>query len=260
MVDCMRIAALLLIASVAAAHAAPADDIPLLAEVKGARAHVVVRGELGKAKQREVVALVSQVVADVERRFTGKRATDPQVTLLLFTDRARYREVATTLSEPLISELGFYLPGQRVAIANVGNSVGNVRHELVHPLLGDDFTAIPAWLNEGIAALYGSAKHTKRGFSFLVNYRLRDLQRALKAGTLPTLHQLATSTSNDVRGDQAMVYYALARYVLLYVDRIGKLSQLYAELRAATADHHSKILASYVDETAFRAWARKLHL
>ena len=84
----------------------------------------------------------------------------------------------------------------------------------VHPLLGDDFPQIPAWLNEGIAALYGSARAGKRGFEFLVNYRLRDLQKALKAGDLPTVDQLAASTADDVRGPRAMTWYAMARYVL----------------------------------------------
>ena len=98
----------------------------------------------------------------------------------------------------------------------------------------------------------------KRGFTFLVNYRLRDLQRALKAGTLPSLKQLATSTADDVHGDDAMVYYAYGRYVLLYLDRQGKLDKFYADMRATDADKQAKLLASYVDETAFRAWARKL--
>lgn len=259
MLDVMRLAALVLLALVATSHAAPHDDVPLLGEVKGSRARIVVRGALSKAKQRELVTLVEQVVADVERRFTAKAPADPPVTLLLFAEAARYREAALALRDPLISELGFYLPDRRVAIANIGNSVGNLRHELVHPLLGDDFPAIPAWLNEGIAALYGSAKPTKRGFQFLVNYRLRDLQRALKAGTLPSLADLAASTPREIHGEQAMVYYALARYVLLYVERNGQLSELYTALRATkTSAEQRAVLDTYVDEAAFRAWARKL--
>jgi hypothetical protein len=125
-------------------------------------------------------------------------------------------------------------------------------------LLGDDFPGIPSWLNEGIASLYGSSTATKRGMTFLVNYRLRDLQRALKAGTLPTIEQLATSTEAELYGRQAMVYYALSRYVLLYVERRGKLGQLYAELRAAKRSDHAAVLARYVNEDSFRAWARKL--
>lgn len=235
-----------------------AAETPHLADVKGQRARIIVRGELGKTKQREVIALVEAVVADVERRFTSTaHDPDPSVTLLLFSDENRYREVAASFG-PVISDWGFYLPGKRVAIANVGASIGNLRHELVHPLLGDDYPNIPAWLNEGTASLYGSATLRKNGFKFLVNYRLRDLKRALKAGTLPTVAELAASTDDDVHGDRAMVFYALARYVLLYVDRQGKLPELYAELRSAPVAKHPEILARYVDEPAFHMWAKKL--
>ena len=59
---------------------------------------------------------------------------------------------------------GVYLEFTHHATVRDNASVGNLRHELVHPLLGDDYPAIPAWLNEGIASLYGSAKRGKRGF------------------------------------------------------------------------------------------------
>jgi hypothetical protein len=93
-----------------------------------------------------------------------------------------------------------------------------------------------------------------------VNYRLRDLQSALAAGELPTLDELAASTPSDVRGPRAMVWYALARYLLLYVDRAGKLGEMYGKLRAAARDTRAQraILAAYVDDDAFRIWARKL--
>jgi hypothetical protein len=240
------------------AHAAPRADFPLLGEVKGGRARIVVRGEVTKARQKEMVKLVGDVVADVERRFTQRtRDPDPSVTLLLFSDADRYRAVAETFG-PSISDWGFYLPDRRVAIANLDASVGNLRHELVHPLIGDDYPAIPAWLNEGVAALYGSAKMGKRGFTFLVNYRLRDLHHALKDGTCPSLAELAASTDADVRGARAMVFYALSRYVLLYADRKGTLGTLYVELRGAARDKHAAILARHVDEKAFRAWAKQL--
>lgn len=233
-------------------------EFPQLGEVNGGRAHIVVRGEVGKAKQQQMVKLVGAIVADVERRFTqGAKQRDPAVTLLLFANADRYREVAGTYG-PLISDWGFYLPDKRVAIANVDASIGNLRHELVHPLIGDDYAAIPAWLNEGVASLYGSATLGKHGFTFLVNYRLRDLQRALADGSCPTLAELAASTEADIHSNRAMVYYALSRYVLLYADRKGTLGTLYAELRAADRDKHAGILAHHIDERDFRRWAAHL--
>ena len=254
---------IVLVARVAAADDGVAD-LPQLARIEHGRSVVIVRGEVAKAKRKEAVALVDHVVADVQHRFTdaagdARDTPDDPVTLALLGDEKRYVEVATALDKDLPSMWGFYLPSRRVSIANLGASIGNLRHELVHPLLGDDFPGIPAWLNEGIASLYGTARWDRDHFTFLVNYRLRDLQRAIRDGSLPTIDELAHSTDDDVRGDRAMVFYAMSRYVLLYVEKSGKLGELYASLRgAADTDAQAKILAHYVDDRSFVAWARKL--
>lgn len=236
------------------AHAAPCDELPVLAT----HDRIVVRGQLTRAQLKTGLALVDGVVADVHRRFGAGPAKT--VTLCLLGDPDAYMRTARDFGGDIPSEWGFYRPDLRIAIANVGQSIGNLRHELVHPLLGDDFPAIPAWLNEGIAALYGTAKPTSKGFVFLVNYRLRDLQRAMRRGELPTLAELAASTDEDVRGDRAAVFYAMSRYVLLYAERQGKLGALYAAMRDASGDVDAQraALERIVDERAFRAWAAKL--
>ena len=51
----------------------------------------------------------------------------------------------------------------------------------------------------------------------------------------------------------------MSRYVLLFVEQQGKLSQLYADLRGAKdQSEHPKILAGYVDDAKFVGWAKKL--
>lgn len=261
------LAVAVLIMSTAVAWSAPdpvrttVEQLTQLGTVSRGRARVVVRGEVSRARAKEAVALVDQVIGDVQRRFTAPTKTpDRDITLCLLPNDGRFRNVSIAAFGDLPSDLGFYRGDHRVAIANLGRSIGNLRHELVHPLLADDFPQIPAWLNEGIASLYGTAKPGKHGFEFLVNYRLRDLQKAMKAGEQPTLDQLAASTDAEVRGPRAMVWYAMARYVLLYVDRAGKLGELYGKLRGATGDAKAqrKILGEYVDEQAFARWAKAL--
>lgn len=260
--------------AVIAAAAAPAradapdthavvDALPELATVVRGRTRVVVRGELSKAQAREAAAVVDQVIADVQAKFASPATTrDPDVTLVLFASDRRYREVATAAFGEVPSDWGFYRPDKRVAIANFGVSIGNLRHELVHALIGDDFPGIPSWMNEGIGALYGTASHTPAGFTFLVNYRLRDLQRALRDKTLPSFSDLATSDRSTVYGDRAMVWYAYGRYVLLYMDRRGTLTAFYRALRDGSHDAAAQraLFAKYVDEAVFRAWAAKLRL
>lgn len=257
----------LLVLAPGSVNADPIEDsieaIPKLTRLEHGRSVVIVRGTLAETKQRDAVEIVDQVVADVQRRFTRKTSDiDRPVTLVLMPDDPSYLRAARALDDDddVPSMWGFYRPDKRIAIANLGASIGNLRHELVHPLLGDDFPNIPAWLNEGIAALYGTAKWSKKkGFTFLVNYRLRDLQKAIRADTLPTIAELAMSSDADVRGEHAGTYYAMSRYVLLYVEQRGKLSQLYAELRdAPDAKTQRDVLTSYIDDDAFVTWAKKL--
>jgi hypothetical protein len=264
----MRLAVLALLLCVRTAFAdSPRDAVdalPELAKVSRGRVTVVVRGAIPKAKQREMVVLVEQVIADTTRRFgIAKGDPHPIVTLCLFPDLASYKQVAGRFG-PLPSEWGFYLPTVRIAFANIGASIGNLRHELAHPMIDDDFPTIPAWVSEGIGSLYGTSRWVgdsrpdKGRFEWLVNYRLRDLQKALAANTLPTFAELAASTSREVHGPDGMTYYAYGRYVLLYAEQRNVLGKLYNELRAAPKTDHGKILARHIDETAFRAWARKL--
>jgi hypothetical protein len=240
------------------------DALPELGTVAHGRANVIVRGELSKSAQRDALHIADDVVADVARRFTRPaKHADASITLALMPSDARFLAVArSAFGDEPPSTWGFYRPDARIAIINWGQSVGNLRHELVHPLIADDFPDIPAWLNEGVAALYGTAKPTAHGFQFLVNYRLRDLQRAIKAGTLPTVRRLALSSEADVHGATAPTYYAMARYTLLFVERQGKLGALYGELRDASGDtnRQADILASYVDDAKFVAWAKTLRL
>ncbi len=236
---------------------AKVDALADIAQVTHGSTRVVIKGD---ARARDVVPVVEHILEDVARRFTRSRKDrDPDLTLCAMTGDRGYFAVANAFGDPP-SDLGFYLPDHRVAFANLGRSIGNLRHELVHPLLGDDFPAIPAWLTEGIAALYGSSRWGKHGFEFLVNYRLRDLQRALADDTLPSLAELALTTPDDVRGQRGMMWYGYARYVLLYAERRGDLDRLYADLRDASGDAERQrdVLLAHVDERAFRAWAKRL--
>jgi hypothetical protein len=235
------------------------DAVPQLAKIERKRVRVTVRGHVVQRQRAELVKLVERVVADVERRFLQTSGSaHPEITLALFSDAKRYTKIAEEFGTPIPSDWGFYMPRNRIALANVGASVGNLRHELVHPLIDDDFPKIPAWMNEGLGALYGSARWANGRFEFLVNYRLRDLQAALKADRLPTLAQLAKTTWEEVHGAKAGMYYAYGRYVLLYLERKGTLSSFYADMRAAP-DDAAKLLAKYIiDEKAFRAWAKAL--
>jgi hypothetical protein len=237
------------------------EALPVLGEIDAGSTPIVVRGDLGPRRARAMVALVRRVKADVDRRFVAARATPaPAVTLCLFDDEAAYAAMVATFDDDDPSAWGFYRGDLRVAVANLAASTGNLRHELVHPLIGDDFPSIPAWLNEGMGALYGTAKPTRDGFEPLVNYRLRDLQRAIADGTLPSFAELVGSDRADVYSERAPTFYAMGRYILLYLHRRGRLDAVYAALRDAGADPeaHLAILRGEIDEATFVRWVTGL--
>lgn len=229
-----------------------------------AATRVTVRGNLSKARARALVALAAAVQADVTRRFLSKadHSALPPVELCLFERSADYDAFVDELlgGRPSPSPLGFFDPTLRVVVANVGLSVGNLRHELAHALLHDDYPDIPAWLTEGVGALYGTAALDKTGrFRFLPNYRLRHLRAARKAGTLPSLAQLARSSADDVYGERVVEYYALARYALLYLDAHGTLPRTFAALRGAdTPEARERVLLAALDDASFLAWTETL--
>ncbi len=257
--------ALLSPGTAAAQDRRPAEELPLLARLQDGPTQVIVRGELHGAQARSMVTLARQVYADVNRRFVAagaRRARPLPVTLCLLATERGYRDFVDRQFGPGDhSPLGFYDPSDRIAVVNLARGAGNLRHELVHPLLGDDFPGIPSWLNEGIGALYGTSVPGRGGrFRFLVNYRLRDLQSALRAGDLPDLDALAGADEQEVYGDRAMVYYALSRYLLLYLEQQGELERFYRAVRAAGGDPDAQrdLLADLVDQRQFVAWARGL--
>jgi hypothetical protein len=226
----------------------------------------ILRGKLSKKRAKQMERLARAVQRDVISRFLSDKDKSnlPAVDMCLFETSKSYEKFvrAVYADDDDHSALGFYSPPHRMVVANLGRSVGNLRHEMVHALLGDDYEQIPAWLNEGFGSLYGTAAWTKKGFRFLVNYRLRHLRAARKDGSLPKLEELAASTHKDVYGHKSMAYYGLARYLLLYLDRRGKLDEFVRKMRSkpATAEWQLQVLKEYIDYAAFLKWTTKLKI
>lgn len=252
----------LVLASVVSAS--PVEDLPIIGQlVAPGQTRLTIRGTFPKARAMQLVSLAAAVQTDMSHRFLSPadKSKLAPVEVCLFERSADYDAFVAELLEgaPSPSELGFFDPVMRVVVANVGLSKGNLRHELAHALLHDDFPDIPAWLTEGVGAAYGTAALEKSGFRFVPNYRLRHLRAARKAGTLPTIDELARSTADEVYGDRVLEHYALARYTVMYLDARGTLPATFAALRnAKTAEARSKVLTGAVDSTNFFAWTDTL--
>jgi hypothetical protein len=192
----------------------------------------------------------------VDSRFLADGKPRRPVDVCLFETVAGYRAFASRITDDVPSELGFYEPGPRVVVVNLEAGLRNMSHEIVHPLIDDDFPGIPPWLAEGTASLYGGSDPTPRGIRFFVNYRHRDVSAAMARGALPSLADLAAARAAQVYGDQAMIWYAFAREVLLLLESKGQLSGLYQALRAGA--EASIALSGRVDDAEVLRFARRV--
>jgi hypothetical protein len=256
------------LSSVALDRATPKADVsaavlqlPVIGQLDGPTP-VVLRGHVSRGHTAALLGEARGVYADVSRRFLGSsNHLSRTVHVCIFEEDPAYRAfVREVFGEGHYSSLGFYRADARVAVVNLSRGIGNLRHELVHPLLADDFPGIPAWLNEGVGALYGTAYVESDRVTFLLNYRLRDLQNAIQQGTLPDFTGMTNSTGVEVRGEHAAIYYAMARYLLLYLERRGRLDAFYRDARDGEHDSAAmlRLLREAASYNAFVAWARKL--
>jgi hypothetical protein len=237
------------------------EALPGLARIGAAKDTILIlRGHLSKNRARQIERIARRVHQDVKRRFPGKRDKTGlrPVDVCLFASTEPYRKFAKEVmsTDEYNTDRGFFVPYRRLIAVDLGRGVGGLRHELVHALLRDEFGTLPDWLDEGLAALYVTAKWTKKGYRFLVNFRLRQLRAARAAGRLPDLAKLAASDDRDVYGANYEAYYALSRYLLLYLERRGRLEKFFTKLRSAPRSKKGqlKVLEQFIDYDAFLKW------
>lgn len=230
---------------------------PVIARIEEGPTPVVIRGRIPRRDARRLVALARAIHADVNARFVEPRAVPhPPVDLVLFHNDEEYQALALGYARVPAGQ-GFYRPDARVAAVNLARGRGNLRHELVHPLIVDDFPGIPTWLNEGIASMYGGAHRVRGRFQFVANYRLRDLHDAIEDGLLPTRNEVAFAGRPELYGADGAIYYAVSQHVVLYLERRGRLEAYYRTVRTNPA-LRGAALAAEVDWRRFVRWARRL--
>lgn len=175
---------------------------------------------------------IERMVRHLYGEFFSRRPAKP-IRVYLFRDRAGYEAYCrSTYEKPPSTPFGFYMARERKMVMNIATGTGTLAHELVHPLLAEDFPGVPAWFNEGFASLYEQSAFRDGRIVGLTNWRLPGLQKALKGGrtVLPALLE----TSTDVfYGDERGLHYATARYLCLWLQEQGLLPRYYREFREA---------------------------
>ncbi len=134
---------------------------------------------------------------------------------------------------------GFFMPSHQALFMNISTGGGTLVHELVHPFVGASFPAVPAWFNEGLASLYEAVREEHGQMWGLPNWRLAGLQRAIRAGKLPSFATM-TADSRD-HFYTSGTSYAQARYLCLYLQEKGLLHRYYDQFRAGVGGRSERI-------------------
>ncbi len=163
--------------------------------------------------------------------------------------------------------MGMYDPATRQVFVALGPAGwGGLRHELAHPLLRADFPRAPAWLAEGLPALFEVSEVRPDGtFGFGAHFRLQTLRTALskpdyadqvKLDALFTWESDATFRKNEA------LHYGCAREALRWLHSQGLLWPFYVAWRDGSIEDPTgeKAFEKVVHQTpaeateAWRAW------
>jgi len=163
----------------------------------------------------------------------SKKPTKP-IRVYLFRDKATYETYCKKAYEkPPSTPFGFYMSCERKMVMNISTGTGTLAHELVHPLLAEDFEDVPSWFNEGFASLYEQSRQNDDGrMEGLVNWRLPGLQRSLKE---VSLREVMETSTKEFYGERTGANYATARYLCLYLQEQGRLVDFYKEFKQSCA-------------------------
>jgi hypothetical protein len=195
-------------------------------------------GWQGPAFEQSVGLMRSSMAGYMNNRFGKKPAQ--AISVYLFPEATSYESFCKKkYAAPCIAHYGFYQPGDRYMVMNIGLGLGTLTHEIVHPLVETDFPDAPTWLNEGIASVFEAPVITKPGeIHGAKNWRHPRLKRALQSATErdhARLDVLFGMRDEVFRGGAEDLHYAMARYVCQWLDERGKLWTFYQRWRDTVA-------------------------
>ena len=171
---------------------------------------------------------------------------DPEaiIDIWLFRDETSYRTHARELfGDDPGTPFGYYSSTHRALIMNIATGGGTLVHEIVHPFIESNFPACPAWFNEGLASLYEQSEDRNGRIRGLTNWRLEGLQRAIRAGGLPSFETLCRTSTREFYQEDPGTNYAQARYLCYWLQQTGRLTAFYRRFRASAGDDPSGLEA-----------------
>jgi len=232
--------------------------------------YVFVAADHGGPLFDEAVRLANQGLPLLLSGGRFEKPPDRAVTVYAYSNEDRYFEGCARLlgkKEACDSPFGRYVMNGRFIIANLTRGVSTVLHEMVHPIVQTDDPMAPAWLDEGIGALFEVPRFDPPGeIHGWSDWRLTGLRKAL---AWVRLEDLFTMSDQEFRDPKALLLReAEARFLCQWLDEQGLLWRLYRGRKAAGAADPSGeatftqlVGKSPADETvAWRGWVYSLRI
>lgn len=160
---------------------------------------------------------------------------DPKeiLAIWMFKDAASYNKHTRLLfNETPTTPYGYYSPKDKALIMNIGSGSGTLVHEIVHPFMEANFPRCPAWFNECMGSLYERYGEQDGHIHGYVNWRLPNLQKAIKANEAPSFEVLTAMDPDTFYGDKVGVNYGQSRYLCYYLQEKGLLVKFYKQFLA----------------------------
>ncbi|MFY9342962.1 MAG: hypothetical protein WAT39_10765 [Planctomycetota bacterium] len=196
----------------------------------------VVAGDGGKeAVERCATRTVRWAVKLLRQDFFA-RSPDRVLEIWLFDGAASYRKHTRELfADTPTTPFGYYSARHGALIMNIATGGGTLVHEIVHPFVAADFPGCPSWLNEGLGSLFEQCHEVDGHIAGLTNWRLDGLQEAIEAQRTVKLSELVATSTDEFYGARSALHYAMARYLLYWLQQQGKLRGFYERFRAGAA-------------------------
>ncbi|MDD5360711.1 MAG: hypothetical protein PHN88_01155 [Ignavibacteria bacterium] len=180
--------------------------------------------------------IISNTISNAEKCFYNDyfiTKPDELITIFLFKDDESYRLWAKRLYNDSddLSRFGYYKPSAKAMLMNINTGTGTLVHEMTHAFVRYDFPDIPSWFNEGLGSLYERCSMDDNEILGYVNWRLPELQDAIKDGIYTSLSELIKTDDEKFYGENSSFNYAQARYLCLYLQEKKILKEFYKSFR-----------------------------
>lgn len=188
---------------------------------------VVVGDEpLYKVKQR-AASTVRWATTNLKRAYFKKDPNHILDVWLLKNSASYYRQCNKRFGGKPGTPFGFYSAKNKALVMNISTGGGTLVHEIVHPFIEANFPAAPPWFNEGLGSLYEQCGSCNGEICGYTNWRLKGLQRAIRAGRVPTIKWLTSRTSHQFYELDPGTNYSQSRYLMYYLQQRKVLRSYY---------------------------------